>query len=80
MDLFDVPMGTNSAPLVADLFLFCHERDFNQADTIEAFNLTSRYLDDLLNIDILYFKVNQIYLPELHLNKTEVPLWDLLKN
>ena len=51
-------MGTNCAPLVADLFLFCYERDFmkslsreNQADIIEAFNSTSRYLDDLLNID-----------------------------
>ena len=40
------------------LFLFCYERDFmlslsdnNQADIIEAFNSTSRYLDDLLNID-----------------------------
>ena len=54
-----IPMGTNCAPLVADLFLFCYERDFmkslsreNQADIIEAFNSTSRYLDDLLNIDI----------------------------
>ena len=44
------PMGTNCAPLVADLFLFCYERDFtlslsdnNQADIIEAFNFTSRY-------------------------------------
>ena len=52
------PMGTNCAPLVADLFLYCYERDFmdslnhdNQADVIEAFNSTSRYLDDLLNID-----------------------------
>ena len=34
-------MGTNCAPLVADLFLFCYERDFmlflsdnSQADTI----------------------------------------------
>ena len=51
-------MGTNCAPLVADLFLFCYERDFmqslspeNQADIIEAFNSTSIYLDDLLNID-----------------------------
>ena len=52
-------MGTNCAPLVADLFLFCYERYFmkknlssgNQADVIKAFNLTSRYLDDLLNID-----------------------------
>ena len=43
----------------------------NQADVIKAFNLTSRYLDDLLNIDNPYFKgmVNQIYPPELQLNK-----------
>ena len=47
-------MGTNCAPLVADFFLYCYERDFmvslyndNQADIIEAFNSTSRYLDDL---------------------------------
>ena len=51
-------MGTNCAPLVADLFFYCYERDFmdslnhdNQSDVIEAFNSTSRYLDDLLNID-----------------------------
>ena len=71
-------MGSNCAPLVADLFLFCYERDFmknlsshNQADVIKAFNLTSRYLDDLLNIDNPYFEgmVNQIYPPELQLNK-----------
>ena len=56
-----IPMGTNCAPLVADLFLFCYERDFtkdlssdNQADVIKAFNSTSRYLDDLLNIDNPY--------------------------
>ena len=54
-----IPMGSNSAPLVADLFLFCYERDFmkdlssdNQADVIKAFNSTSRNLDDLLNIDV----------------------------
>ena len=40
-----IPMGTNCAPLIADLFLFCDERDFmlslsdnNQTDIIEAFN------------------------------------------
>ena len=27
----------------------------SQADTVEAFNSTSRYLDDLLNIDNIYF-------------------------
>ena len=26
-----VPMGTNCAPLVADLFLFCYERDFRMS-------------------------------------------------
>ena len=38
-------MGTNCVPLVADLFLFCYERDFmvslsdeKQADVIDAFN------------------------------------------
>ena len=86
-----IPMGTNCAPLVADLFLYCYERDFmdslnhdNQADVIEAFNSTSRYLDDLLNIDNPYFEgmVNQIYPSELQLNKanisdTEAPFLDL---
>ena len=44
--------------------------DDNLADVIEAFNSTSRYLDDLLNIDNPYFEgvVNQIYPPELQLN------------
>ena len=58
-----IPKGTNCAPLVADLFLFCYEREFmlslsdnNQTDIIEAFNSTSRYLDDLLNIDNPYFE------------------------
>ena len=57
-----IAMGTNYIPLVANLFLFCYERDFllslsedNQSDVIEAFNSTSRYLDDLLNIDNNFF-------------------------
>ena len=71
-------MGTNCAPLVAYLFLFCYERDFmkdlfsdNQADFIKAFNSTSRYLDDLLNIDNPYFEgmVNQIIHPNCNLIK-----------
>ena len=47
-------------PLVADLFLFCYERDFmlslsedTQSEVVEAFNSTSRYLDDLLTITSL---------------------------
>ena len=58
-----IPMGINCAPLFADLFLFCYEREYmlslsdnNQTDIIEAFNFTSRYLDDLLTIDNPYFE------------------------
>ena len=43
-----IPMGTNCASLVADLVLFCYEREFmkslsdnTQADIIEAFTSTS---------------------------------------
>ena len=84
-------MGTNCAPLVADLFLFSYERDSmlslsgkNQTDFIEDFNSTSRYLDDLLNINNPYFEqmVGQIYPTELQLNKanssdTEAPFLNL---
>ena len=65
MALNCIPLDTNCAPRVADLF--CYERYFlwafscnNQADT-------SKYLDDLLNIDGQYFEqmVGQI----LQLNK-----------
>ena len=73
-----IPMGTNCAPLVADLFLYCYERDFMMSlsddkkdDVIDAFNTTSRYLDDILNINNVYFDnmVSQIYPSELQLNK-----------
>ena len=45
--------------------------DDNQADIIEAFTSTSRYLDDLLNINNPYFEgmVDQIYPHEQKLNK-----------
>ena len=70
-----IPMGTNCAPLVADLFFFCYERDFMMSLSAEnqydAFSSTSRYLDDLLNINNTYFNglISQIYPPELQLNK-----------
>ena len=87
-----IPMGTNCAPLVADLFLFCYERDFmmslsddKQANVIDAFKTTSRYLDDILNINNVYFDniVSQINHSELQLNKantsdTEAAFLDLL--
>ena len=86
-----IPMGTNCTPFVADLFLFCYERDFMKSltkekryDLIDAFNSTSRYLDDLLNIDNIHFEhmVHRIYPAELQLNKanasdTEAAFLDL---
>ena len=56
--------------LLLQICFVCYERDLmvshsdnNQADVIEAFNSTSRYLDNLLNIDNPYFEqmVSQIY-------------------
>ena len=70
-------MGTNCATLVADVFLFCYERDFmmslsddKQADVIDAFNTASRYLDVILNINDFYFDsiIGQIYPLELQHN------------
>ena len=80
--IVDIPMGTNCTRLVADQYLFCYERNFmlslsedNQSYVIEAFNSTSRYLDDLQNIDKNFFDsmVNRIYPSELQLNKANVP-------
>ena len=87
-------MDTNYAPLVADLFLLCYERDFmlslsedNKSDVIEVFNSTSRHLADLLSIDNNFFDsmVNRIYLLEFQLNKAnvsdaEISFLDLHKN
>ena len=45
--------------------------DDKQADVIDAFNTTSRYFDDILNINNVYFDniVSQIYSSELQLDK-----------
>ena len=73
-----IPMGTNCAPLIADLFLYCYEMDFmsdlqksKRFDLIDMFNDTSRYLDDIFTIDYPEFErhISNIYPPELQLNK-----------
>ena len=83
-----IPMGTNCAPLIAYLFLCCYEMDFmmslsgdKQAAIIDAFNTTSRYLNDINNV-CFDNMVSQIYPSELQLNKanisdTEAPFLDL---
>ena len=73
-----IPMGTNCAPLIADLFLYCYERDFmsdlqksKRHDLIDMFNDSSRYLDDIITIDNPEFEkyIPDIYPAELQLNK-----------
>lgn len=53
-----IPMGTNCAPLLADLFLFSYEAEFveelvksGHRDLAKAFNFTFRYIDDVLSLN-----------------------------
>ena len=53
-----IPMGTNCAPLIADILKYYFEKDFmsdlhksKRHDPIDMFNDTSRYLGDILTID-----------------------------
>ena len=73
-----IPMGTNCAPLIADLFLYCYERDFMSNlqkskwfDLIDKFNDTSLCLDDVFTFDNPEFAehILDIYPRELQLNK-----------
>ena len=50
-------MGTNCAPLLADLFLYSYEADFiqglfkkNEKKLARSFNFTFRYIDDVLSL------------------------------
>ena len=90
-----IPMGTDCAPLLADLFLFSYEykflqrmmKDKNKFHIAKLFNKTDRYIDDLLSLDNPKFKdfVGEIYPAELELKKTNesdmsAPYLDLLIN
>ena len=59
-------MGTNCAPLLADLFLFLRERLFRQ------FSLSYRYIDDLISFSNKRFKefISDIYPKELTISET----------
>ena len=52
-----IPMGTNCAPLLADLFLYSYEAEFVQSllqagkkHLAQQFNFTYRYIDDVLSL------------------------------
>ena len=74
-----IPMGTNCAPLLADLFLYSYEAEFIQKLLREkkkslavAFNSTFRYIDDVLSINNNDFHsyVDSIYPNELEIKDT----------
>ena len=73
------PMGTNCAPLLADLYLFTYEYDYmqgliksKQLQKARSFNLSFRYIDDLISIQNSYIRdaVKAIYPPSLELKET----------
>ena len=73
-----IPMGTDCAPLLANLFLFFYEysymRDLIKTDLVLAikFNNTMRYIDDLLTLNNATFHsvIADIYPSKLQLKKT----------
>ena len=74
-----IPMGTNCAPLLADLFLFSYEAEFveelvksGHRDLAKAFNFTFRYIDDVLSLNNKKFidYVHRIYPSELEIKDT----------
>ena len=75
-----IPMGTNCAPLLADIFLFLYEGDFIQSllstgkkHLASRFNLTYRYIDDVLSINNQDFEsyLGQMYPAELEIKDTK---------
>ena len=74
-----IPMDTNCAPLLADLFLYSYESEFLQKlvkdkkiHEARAFNFAYRYIDDVLSINNSRFAefLPLIYPPELEVKET----------
>ena len=74
-----IPMGKNCAPLLADLFLYSYENEFldklikeGKRKLARKFNLSYRYVDDLISFNNKRFKefISDIYLKELTISET----------
>ena len=73
-----IRIGTNCAPLLANLFLYSYEDEFlrsmkkSNEKLAKAFNLTSRYIDDLISVNNPRFKqfLEDIYPEELVVSET----------
>ena len=84
-------MGTNCAPLLADLVLYSYESEFLQKlvknkkiHEATAFNFTYRYIDDVLSINNSRFAefLPLKYPPELEVKETTYPhhFWTYTSN
>ena len=74
-----IPMGTNCAPLLADIFLYSYEAEFIQTliksgkrHLAKSFNFTYRYIDDVFSLNNHKFSdyVYDIYPVELEIKET----------
>ena len=79
--VFGIPMGTNCAPLLADLFLYSYEYEseflkklvkHKKIHEARVFNFTYRYIDDVLSINNSRFAefLPLIYPPKLEVKET----------
>ena len=74
-----IPTGANCAPLLADLFLCSYENEFldklikeSKRKLARKFNLSYRYIDDLISFNNKRFKefISDIYPKELIISET----------
>ena len=74
-----IPVGTNCAPLLADIFLYSYEADFIQSlfstekkHSASRSNITYRYIDDVMSINNPEFAnyLGQMYLAKLEIKDT----------
>ena len=74
-----IPMGTNCVPLLADLSLYSYENEFldklikeGRGKLARKFNLSYRYIDDLISFNNKRFKefISDIYPKELTISET----------
>ena len=77
--MLGIPMGTNCAPILADLFLYSYENEFldklikeGKRKLSRKFNLSYHYIDDLISFNNKRFKefISDIYPKELTISET----------
>ena len=77
--MIGIPMGTNCAPLLADLFLYSYESELldklvkeGKRKLARKFNLSYHYTDDLISFNNKRFKefISDIYPKELTISET----------